>query len=579
MGRLYEAFKPIFRNPVPSDPSFYLNLLQICINTKAAREGRLIHKYLLFNGFDSNITLNTKMIIFYGKIGDMENARKMFDKMPERNIVSWTALLSGYSQNGFFKDSLMIFQAMHHSGVRGNQFSYGSALRACTKLMCLRSGKQIQGCLQKNRVSRNVFVQSALVDLHSKCGNIEDASNVFQMMSEKDLVCWNAMIGGYVVQGFVNDAFRVFRQMMKEGTLPDCFTIGSLLSACSQVNDLPTTCQIHGLIVQHGFGSHDLLIRLLIDVYTKSGSTKDAYTVFRSMPLKDILSYTAIIAGYAHKNNHHIDALNLFSEIYHSGIPLDGFLLCTMLSICSSSSLLSFGRQIHALTLKYVPTHDVAMGNAIIDMYAKCGELEEATHAFNQMEKKNVISWSTLIDGYAKHGDGHKAMALYREMEYEGLKPNEVTFLSLLFACSHAGLIKECWECFNNMVGKHNIAPTEKHYACMIDVFARGGQLQEAFQLMQRMNIQPSASQWKAILGASNIHGDVTLGKLAAEQLFNMDTKNPSNYVALASVYAAAGLWDSSWTTNKSMEEKNLKKNPGHSLVLSQEKRTESQQS
>ena len=216
MARLHEALKPIFRNP-SSDPSFYLELLQICIDRKAKREGRLIHKHLFCNGFESNMTLNTKMIIFYGKIGDMKHARNVFDKMPERNIVSWTALLSGYSQNGFFKDALMVFQCMHHSGVKGNQFSYGSALRACTKLKCLRSGKQIQGCLEKNRFSRNVFVQSALVDLHSKCGNIEDASNVFQMMSEKDMVCWNAMIGGYAVQGFVNDAFRLFQPMMKEG--------------------------------------------------------------------------------------------------------------------------------------------------------------------------------------------------------------------------------------------------------------------------------------------------------------------------------------------------------------------------
>ncbi|XP_021735584.1 pentatricopeptide repeat-containing protein At3g20730-like [Chenopodium quinoa] len=574
MGKLYEALRPIFRNPVPSDPSFYLNLLQMCIDAKAGKEGRLIHKYLFFNGIDSNVTLNNKMIIFYGKIGDMKHARKVFDKMPERNIVSWTALVSGYSQNGFFKDALMVFESMHYSGVKGNQFTFGSALRACTKLMCLRSGKQTQGCLQKSRFAGNLFVQSALVDLHSKCGRIEDASIVFQMMSERDLVCWNAMIGGFAVQGYVNDAFRMFWSMMKEGKIPDCFTFGSLLNACAQGNNPSRVFQIHGLIVQHGFGLHELLSRLLIDAYAKCGSTKYAYSVFRSMMVKDLVSYTAMIAGFALDNDHHIDALNLFGEIYHSGMVLDGFILCTMLSMCSNSSLLNFGRQIHALALKYVPTHDVVMGNALIDMYAKCGELKEAICAFDQMEEKNVISWSSLIDGYAKHGYGHEAMSLYRKMEYEGLKPNDVTFLSLLFACSHAGLIREGWECFNNMVGKHNIAPTEKHYSCMIDVLARGGQLEEAFVIMQKMDIQPNKLHWGAILGASNVHGDISLGKLAANHLFNLDTKNSSNYVALANIYAASGLWNDSWGTHKLMEKHKLKKNPGYSLDFSQKKRT-----
>uniref|UniRef100_A0A7C8ZVK5 Uncharacterized protein n=1 Tax=Opuntia streptacantha TaxID=393608 RepID=A0A7C8ZVK5_OPUST len=217
MGKLDGAVKLIFRSPVPSDPSFFVKLLELCIDSRAEKQGRLIHKDVFLNGFQSSVTLNAKLIIFYGKIGDMGYARKVFDKMPERSIVSWTALLSGYSQNGLFKDALMIFQNMHHSGVKGNQFTYGSVLRACTKLMCLRSGKQIQGCLQKRRFVGDLFVQSALVDLHSKCGDIKDASCLFEMMSERDLVCWNAMIGGYSSQGFSNDALRTFRSMLRGG--------------------------------------------------------------------------------------------------------------------------------------------------------------------------------------------------------------------------------------------------------------------------------------------------------------------------------------------------------------------------
>ncbi|KAJ8429811.1 hypothetical protein Cgig2_004395 [Carnegiea gigantea] len=426
MGKLDDAVKLIFRSPVPTDPSFYLKLLELCIDARAEKPGR----------------------------------------------------------------------------VKGNQFTYGSALRACTKLMCLRSGKQIQGCLQKRRFAGDLFVQSALVDLHAKCGDIKDASCVFEMMSERDLVCWNAMIGGYSAQGFSNDALRTFRSML------------------------------------------------------------------RSMVVKDIMSYTAMIAGFACESDHYADALNLFIETYGSGMLLDGFLLCTVLNICGNSPSLNLGRQIHALVVKYVFTYDVAIGNALIDMYAKCGELEEANHAFNQMPEKNVISWSSLIDGYAKHGDGQKAMALYRLMESEGLMPNDITFLSLLFACSHAGLESEAWECFGNMTGRYNIAPASKHYSCMVDLLARGGQLEEAFNLTQKMKVLPNASLWGGILGGSCLYGDASLANRAANLLSDLGIANSSNYVALANAYAAAGLWGDSLTIHKLMEQYNLKKNPGHSLLF-----------
>ncbi|KAF5950160.1 hypothetical protein HYC85_012153 [Camellia sinensis] len=270
--------------------------------------------------------------------------------MSERSLVTWTALVFGYSQNGYSEEALAVFSAMHRIGVKANQFTYGSALRACTSMMCLDRGKQIQGCIQKSRLVKNLFVQSALVDLHSKCRKLEDACYIFESMSERDVVSWNAMIGGYAVQGFADDALRLFRSMLRAASL-------------------------------------------------------------------------------------------------------------------------DLGRQIHALVLKCQSKHDVAMENTLIDMYSKSGEIEDAKQVFNEMEQKNVISWTSLIAGYGKHGYGHKAIALYEKMECEGLKPNDVTFPTLLFSCSHAGLTTEALECFNNMVGKYNILPRAEHYSCMVDVY------------------------------------------------------------------------------------------------------------
>ncbi|XP_020539798.1 pentatricopeptide repeat-containing protein At3g20730 isoform X2 [Jatropha curcas] len=478
------------------DSSLFMKILQLCIETKASKHGCLVHSHIIRNGLHSSLHLSTKLIIFYSKLGDTNNARRVFDRMSARNVVTWTAQISGYTQNGYYQDALLFFREMGRAGARANQFTYGSVLRACTGLRCVERGMQIQGCIQKSRFLGNVFVQSALIDLHSKCGNMEDACYLFGMMSERDVVSWNAMIGGYAVQGFSDDSFRMFHSMMRE----------------------------------------------------------------------------ALMTGYARDSNYSREALELLREIQQIHMEIDDVTLCTMLNICADAASLDMGRQIHALALKYKPNYDVAMGNALVDMYAKSGEIEDATRAFYDIKEKNVISWTSLITGYGKHGYGHEALALYKKMECEGLKPNDITFLSLLFACSHSGMTREGWECFNNMINKYDILPRTEHFSCIVDLFARGGQLEAAYNMICKMDIKPNASLWGAILGACSIYGNISLGEVAATHLFNIDPENPANYVVLSSLYAAAGAWDNACKMRNLMEERSLTKIPGYSFVQSTKK-------
>ncbi|CAN6689045.1 unnamed protein product [Malus baccata var. baccata] len=234
----------------------------------------------------------------------------------------------------------------------------------------------------------------------------------------------------------------------------------------------------------------------------------------------------ALINGYAREGNYSSDVLDLFKKITLMCVVLDGVILCSMLNVCVNVASLILGRQIHALTFKHQPCHDVAMRNALVDMYAKCREIEDANHAFDEMEEKNVISWTSMISGYGRNGLGHEAIALYKTMENEGLQPNDITFLSLLFACSHAGLTVEGWECFNTMLRKYKILPRSLHFSCMVDLYARAGLLDEAYKLMCDMNIKPSSAVWGAILGACSIHDNSLLGEVAAMHLRDMDPKN-----------------------------------------------------
>ncbi|XP_022716420.1 pentatricopeptide repeat-containing protein At3g20730-like [Durio zibethinus] len=552
--------------------SFYKKILQLCINSKAKRQGLLVHSQLLENGYFSNVHLATKLIIFYVKFGDMLAAKKVFDKMVERTVVSWTAMISGYSQNGFFKNALLVFSGMRKAGFKGNQFSYGSALKACTGLRCLERGLQIQGCIEKGRFVGNLFVQSGLLDLHAKCGNMEDANRLFNGMGERDLVSWNVMIGGFALLGFADNAFQLLQEMMREGKIPDCFTLGSVLRVSVGGVGLMMVSQVHGLINRLGFESYNVLAGSLVDAYSKCGSLQCASKLYRYMPAKDVISCTALITSFAREGKHDRDALDLFKEIKSMQMGMDNMILCSVLNISANVAELSLGRQIHAFSLKCQPSNDVAMGNALIDMYAKSGEIKDANKVFNEMDERNVISWTSLIAGYGKHGYGHEAIALYEKMEHEGMKPNDVTFLSLLFACSHTGLINKGSELFNAMVSKYKILPRAEHLSCMVDLFARGGHLEAAYNLIHAMNIEPTTSLWGAILGASNIYGNIYIGEAAATHLFNIDPEKSVNYIALAGIYVGAGAWENAWETRKLMDERSAVKDPGYSFLSSTKK-------
>ncbi|KAK6130819.1 hypothetical protein DH2020_035442 [Rehmannia glutinosa] len=357
----------------PHKYSIYLKILQLCTDLMSRKSGHFIHSRIIADGFLANTCLNTRLIIFYSKIGEIENARKVFDRMSGRSVVTWTALISGYSHNADYEEALRVFSTMHGEGVKANQFTYGSALSACTRLLCLERGKQIQGYVQKRRFVDNLFVQSALVDLHSKCGKMEDACRVFESMETRDLVSWNAMIGGYVAQGLSKNAVLVFRWMLREGMLPDIFTFGSVLRATVGNDKLAKVNIVHGYILQFGFGSHKFLNGSLIDAYVKCGNMDSAIQVYNNMQNKDVVSCTALIKGYACEGSNCTAALQLFNEVQRN-MAIDGMLLCSMFNICAKTASLSLGRQLHANALKYQNQHDVATGNALIDMYSKSGQ-------------------------------------------------------------------------------------------------------------------------------------------------------------------------------------------------------------
>uniref|UniRef100_A0A0D9W9W0 Pentacotripeptide-repeat region of PRORP domain-containing protein n=1 Tax=Leersia perrieri TaxID=77586 RepID=A0A0D9W9W0_9ORYZ len=550
--------------------AFYSSLLQSCISSGAFRQGKSVHGRIVAASasLPPDLHLGTKLVIFYARFGDTAAARKVFDGMPHRSVVSWTAMVSGYARNGRPSEALELFAMMRASGgARPNQFTYGSVASACAGAGCVRSGEQVHACAAKGRFSGDMFVQSALMDMHLRCGSVEDARRLFAEMGRKDVVSWNALIRGFVERGHDGEALGLFSSMLKDAMLPDHFTLGSALKACGAVGAPVNVELVHTCVIKLGYWGEKVVIGSLINSYAKCRSMSNAKEIYDSISEPDLISSTALINGYIMDRNHSADAMRLFCKIHCKGLLIDGFLLSSLLCLCANVASARFGTQIHAYMCKKQPMGDVALDNALVDMYAKAGEFSDAKRAFDEMPYRNVISWTSLITACGRNGSGGDVVTLFNRMVEDGVRPNDVTFLSLLSACGHCGLTSKGMEYFTSMMSKYGIDPRAEHYSSAIDLLARGGQLEDAWKLVQKINFKPNSSMLGAMLGACKLHGNMLLGETAAKNLFNIDPRSSVNYAVLANMYAESSLWEDAQRMRQIINEKSDGKEVGFSVI------------
>ncbi|PWZ17648.1 Pentatricopeptide repeat-containing protein [Zea mays] len=556
-------------NAPKSAAALYSSLLQSSMGANAFRQGKSVHHRAIITSSASppDLHLNTKLVMFYSHFGDVAAARRVFDGMPHRSVVSWTAMVSGYAKNSRPQEALELFAFMLRSGARPNQFTFGSAVRACTGARCARSGEQIHACAAKGRFAGDMFVQSALMDMHLRCGSVGDARRLFAEMERKDLVSWNSLMRGFVEREHCNDALGLFDSMLRDGMLPDHFTFGSALKACGAISVLFNVELIHACIIKLGYWDENIAIASLIDSYAKCRSLNSARVIYDSMCEPDLVSSTALISGYSMDRNYSDDAMKLFCKIHRKGLRIDAILLSSLLGVCANVASIKFGTQIHAYMHKKQPMGDLALDNALVDMYAKSGEFLDSRRAFDEMPNRNVISWTSLITSCAQHGFGEDAVTLFARMEEDGVKPNDVTFLSLLSACSHSGMMNKGMEYFTSMMSKYGIDPRFKHYSSAVDLLARGGQLEDAWMLVQNTNTECKSSMYGTMLGACKVHGNMPLGETAAKNLLSIDPESSVNYAVLANMYAESHLWEDAQRTRKLLVETSKGKEAGFSVI------------
>eukprot|EP01018_Ginkgo_biloba_P019198 Gb_26689 [translate_table: standard] len=539
------------------------SLLQACTNVNDLKQA---HTLLFRVGLNQNIVLMTKLVNAYSTFGSMDNARLVFDKIRKPNIFLWNAMIGGYSRNGCSEDALTLYYQMQVEGMQSDNFTFTFVLKACAGLSALQEGKEIHAHTVRTGYDSGAFVGAALVDMYCKCGNVKDARQVFDRMCTRDVVSWNAMISGYTQNGYAHQALTLFYQMQLENVTPNTVTAVSVLRACAQLGALQQGKWIHDYISRNGFESHVYVRNSLVDMYAKCGSIEVAREVFDKMLIRSVVSWNAMIAGYV-QNGHSNAALTLFQQMQLENVMPNSVTMMNVLPACADLGSLRQGRYVHGYIVKNGFESDVSVGNSLVAMYAKCGSVEIARHLFDKMHQRDVVSWSAMIAGYGINGHGEDALALFNQMQRIGMMPNHITFISVLSACSHAGLVDEGWQYFNCMSRDYCITPMMEHYACMVDLLGRVGRLNEAYDFIENMPFEPAAGVWGTLLGACRIHCNIELGERVAERLFDLKPGDAGYYVLLSNIYAVAGKWDNVEKVRTMMKERGLEKTPGYSWI------------
>ncbi|KAA8539264.1 hypothetical protein F0562_025956 [Nyssa sinensis] len=493
--------------------------------------GQQIHGLTVKLGFERDLHLCNSLLDMYAKNGDMVSAEMIFANLPEASVVSWNVMIGGYGQKYQTEKAIEYMQRMQYYGFEPDEITYINMLAACVR-----------------------------------SGNIETGRQIFDRMACPSSSSWNAVLSGYSQSGNHIEAIKLFREMQFRSFQPDRTTLAIILSSCAGLGLLECGKQVHAASLKVVFHADIYVASGLIGMYSKCNKTEMAKCVFDGMPELDVVCWNSMIVGLS-LNSLDKEAFTLFNQMLGKGMFPTQFSYATVLSCCSKLSSLSQGRQVHALIAKDGFINDVFVGSALIDMYCKCGDVDGAKLFFDMMPCKNSVTWNEMIHGYAQNGRGDEAVCLYEEMIGSGEKPDGVTFVAVLTACSHSGLVDTGIRMFNSMQLEHGVEPLLDHYTCIIDSLGRAGRFNEAEALIDKMPCKDDPILWEVLLSSCRVHGNVSLARRAAEELFRLDPQNSAPYVLLANIYSSSGRWDEARAVREMMIDKQVFKDRGYSWV------------
>ncbi|KAL3512844.1 hypothetical protein ACH5RR_025561 [Cinchona calisaya] len=610
----FEMFQWMLKSKIAPNYATVVNILPpfACLKDNVGYWlGREIHSYVLRRTeLATEITVINALLSFYLRIGQMEDAEILFNRMKFRDVVSWNSIIAGYASFGEWLKALELFHEFVDMEImEPDPITVICILPACSQLCNLQSGKQIHGYVVRHSLLReDTTVQNALISFYSKCGCMEAALRTFLFMSKKDLISWNAILDAMSECETETQFIDLLYCMFRKGVRLDSVTILTIIRFCTAVSRLDKVKEAHGFSLRCGilFGDNEPnLGNALLDAYAKCGNLEYAYRTFENISgKKNLVTCNTMISGYVKYGSHEdadmifqrtsdrdlttwnlmvrvyaendcpSQALSLFYEMQCNGLKPDVVSILSLLPVCAQLTSVSMLRQCHGYVIRAC-FPDVHLNGALLDVYSKCGNINCAYKLFQSSTKRDLVLFTAMVGGYAMHGMGEEAIEVFYHMLESGLRPDNVILTTVLSACSHAGIVDEGLKIFYSIEQVHHMKPSMEQYACLVDLLARGGRIKDAYSIATKMPIKANANVWGALLGACKIHNEVDIAQSVVDHLLEINTTDIGNYVAMSNLYAANASWNSVLEMRRLMRMGDLKKPAGCSWIEVEKRKNE----
>ncbi|XP_059665987.1 pentatricopeptide repeat-containing protein At4g02750-like [Cornus florida] len=584
----WELFVKMHRSKVRPDQSIFVVTLSAIMGLDDLKLIDSLRTIAIKTNYEGDVVVGAAILNAYTRNGCLDFARQYFDAMPERNEYSWTTMISAFSQCGKLDDAIAVYKCVPEQSVSTRT----AMMSAYAQNGSIREARHVFNEIP----NPNVITWNAMVAGYAQNGMVEEAKDLFLQMPVRNSASWAAMIAGFVQNGRSKEALELLAELHRSGCVPSHSSFTSALFASASIGAIEIGRQIHSLSIKAGCQFNSYVGNALISMYAKCKNIEDvsqvfgtigvrdsvswnsfitgfsenhmldeARSTFESMPKRDPVSWTAIISAYVHAGQREA-ALQLFLDMLSCGMRPNELTFTIILSACASLGANKLGEQIHASVYKFGFDLCVSVGNALVTMYFKFG-YEDGFSIFEEMAERDKVTWNAVLAGCAQNGLGDEAVKIFEKMKAEGLVPDHISFLGLLCACSHSGLVHEGWGYFNSMTHDYGIMPLIQHYTCMVDLLGRAGRLSEAVSLIENMPVEPDFVIWEALLAACRIHHNMKLGQRVAERLFQMGSQKSGPYVLLSNIYASRGMWDKVGEIRKLMLDRQVTKEPGISWI------------
>ncbi|XP_072974594.1 putative pentatricopeptide repeat-containing protein At3g01580 [Typha angustifolia] len=562
-----DFYHSMIREGSAADNFTFPLVLKACSGLSDLQQGRKIHESIesvrVRSNAKPNIFVQCALIHMFAKCGSLGEARMIFENMPTRDLATWGAMISGMMQEGTWFEALNLFRRMRMEGFMVDSVIVATVIPACGRIRNLQIGMGLHGCAIKFGLDDDLYVSNALIDMYCKCGHTEMAECLFRSIEFKDVISWSSLLAGYSQNCAYTECLALFSEMMGLGLRPTSVTLASVLPSFSVLKLFKQGKEIHNYAIRQGFELDVFIASALIDFYCKCRLTREAEIIFDIMADRDIAIGNSLVAGYA--SNGDVDsAFQTLRRLQKGGFRLSSITIVSVIPLCNRFTMLNKGKELHAYVTRSSLGSVVAVNNSLIDMYCKCGCLDLAKKVFDLMTERDVVTYNIIIAAFGMHGYGDQAIMFFDHMKEQRIEPDKVTFIALLSACSHAGLIESGFSFYNSMLQDYGISPEMEHYSCMVDLYSRSGSLEDAWSFVGKI-VEPNIDVLGSLLGACRVHKRVDIAELVSKRIFERRPEDPGYYILLSNIYADAGRWVDVMKVRAMIQEQSLKKKAGNS--------------